>query len=141
MLSCQSRCCLVVVGQDCLGEEGDHRQPRAVYQYWAPRRWLIPGGLARQVPAVAVRQGGALPVLRQSGGHSSGAKVSGAVWGGDSAANCGGAAVAVLVGDCPVLGQGCSDLAVDSPGLVRTRNLDIISLSSPRTFDGGFQQK
>ena len=58
----------------------DHRQPRAVYKYWAPRRWLIPGGHARQVPAVADRQGGALPVLPQSGGHSSGAAVSGAVW-------------------------------------------------------------
>ena len=27
--------CLVVYGQDCLGREGDHRQPRAVYKYWA----------------------------------------------------------------------------------------------------------
>ena len=25
----------VVYGQDCLGREGDHRQPRAVYKYWA----------------------------------------------------------------------------------------------------------
>ena len=27
-------------GQACLGEDGGHRQARAGYKYWPPRRWL-----------------------------------------------------------------------------------------------------